>query len=789
MTIGRKLTLGISLIVLLVAGVALYAADLSRRALRASIEANAEHVASEAISEIERVLHDRAQGWRLLSRAPEFQKALRASNEQMSRRSRIQSWIDRADREWRDAAPGHPTSLARRISESPLSKLLRADAEAVERQAGYRVYGEVFVTNRFGVNIAQTGVTTDFRQDDEVWWKRARDRGIFVGDVDWDESSHSLATDLCIRVDDDHGRFMGVVKAVLDIGFANRILAAREGSSDSDWTLRLAGRTGRILQHTEGRPNAPVRVTLPGCLDRIAASATSGSFVCGTGRDGRIPVFTTWARMGPDSGLGWLVLRQSPAERAFAPIEAMSRSLIAVAVAAGAIAALLGILFSRSLSRRIQGLREVMREVGRGDLEVRVSLRGRDELRDLGESFNAMAADLRCAKEEASTAESAKTRFIANLSHEIRDPLTVAMGHAELLLDPSSSESQRREFAQTIRTSARQLIALVDNVVDLGSIESGQLKIEPTRFSPCALVGEVVDLMRGVAERKGLTLEARLLGPLPATIESDPLRLRQILVNLIDNAIKFTECGGITISVSLDCREDWPPALGLEISDGRSGIAPDRIDRLFYPFERIDGSIAGRTHGTGLGLAVSCLFAELLGGGVSVSSEPRHGSIFTVKIATGSLEDVERVEHPEDLDLLLRANQSDPAELGRLEGSVLIVDDEPLIQSLVQTFLEKAGAEVGVASDGFEGIERLRAGAPGGRPWDLVLMDLKMPRMDGWTAARRLREEGYTGPLIALSAVATCGVRARCLEAGFDDYLCKPIARAQLIGALRRYLS
>ncbi|MFQ5696773.1 MAG: response regulator [Myxococcota bacterium] len=784
MTIGHKLALAISLTALLVAGVAGYSIHLARRALRASIEANAERVASEAIAEIERVLHDREQGWRLLARSPEFQKALVASNEETERRPQLRSWIDAADREWRSADPLHPPSLARRISEAPLSKLLRAETDALERQEGYRVYGEVFVTNRFGINVGQTGMTTDFRQDDERWWQRAREQGIFIGDISWDESARSLSTELCIRVDDDQGRFLGVLKAVLDIGFARRTLADREGAAESGWTLRLAGRSGGVIDDPPDGSGAPIKVTLPGCLDRIAASASSGGFVCGGGGDGRVPVFTAWARMG---GLGWLVLRQSPVERAFAPIERVTRELIVGAGAALGIAVLLGLGLFRNVSRRIGNLRDAMGQVERGQLEARVTLRGRDEIRDLGESFNAMAGELKRAVEEARAADLARQRFIAHLSHEIRAPLSVAMGHAELILDPAAGSAERLEHARTIRRSTRQLIALVDNVIDLSSLESNRLTIERKCFSPCAVIGEVVEVMCGIAERKGLALEARLHGPLPARIESDPLRLRQILVNLIDNAIKFTRRGGVTVSAQLEEEKGRPSLLRVEVSDTGIGIEPDHLDRLFRPVDLAQASRSD-SGGEGLGLAISVLLADLLGGGIRVSSVPGRGSIFRVTVATGSLEGVERLESPEDLARSLHANRCQPATLGRLGGRVLVVEDDPLCQKLIQTFLEKAGLEVGVASDGAEGLERARSGTPSGRPWDLLLMDLKMPSMDGWTAARKLRESGYAGPLVALTAETLAGVRERCLEAGYDDHLRKPFSCAELIEAVRRQL-
>jgi len=287
---------------------------------------------------------------------------------------------------------------------------------------------------------------------------------------------------------------------------------------------------------------------------------------------------------------------------------------------------------------------------------------------------------------------------------------------------------------------------------------------------------------------KGLSLDARVEGSLPETILTDPTRLRQVLINVVGNAVKFTESGSVRIVVRLARADSDRPRIDFEVVDTGIGISPEGIDKLFSPFTQADSSMTRRFGGTGLGLAISKRLAEALGGDISVVSEPGRGSRFTIAVATGSLEGIAVTQR--------RAAEStgaeDPADRpavrpAALPYRILLVEDGPDNQRVISFLLEKAGAEVTLAENGEEALQKVQTAVDAQRCFDVVLMDMQMPVLDGYQATRRLRSDGYTRPIIALTAHAMEGDRAKCLAAGCDDYLAKPIERAKLYESVRAF--
>jgi two-component system CheB/CheR fusion protein len=383
-----------------------------------------------------------------------------------------------------------------------------------------------------------------------------------------------------------------------------------------------------------------------------------------------------------------------------------------------------------------------------------------------------IARSLSEAKRAAEEASLAKSDFLANMSHEIRTPLTAILGYGELL-QAHTTDPDNLACIDAIRRNGKHLVEIINDILDLSKIEAGMLRTEFVRISPGGVLRDVVDSLRVRAAEKGLTLDLTHDGPLPATIESDPTRLRQILLNLLSNAIKFTDHGGVKVTARLLAEQRL---LEVAVIDTGIGISAEQQAALFAPFTQADGSITRRYGGTGLGLAISKRLVELLGGNISVESTEGQGSTFTFLVATGSLDEV-----PLATESTLPAPQPLPP-LTRLTGRhILIVDDRRDMRYLIQTYLEEAGAAVTSASDGAMAVEIVREAHARGKSFDGIVLDMQMPVMDGFQAAPRLRAAGHTSRIIALTANAMKGDQERCLAAGCDEYLAKPVDRLRLV--------
>jgi PAS domain S-box-containing protein len=396
----------------------------------------------------------------------------------------------------------------------------------------------------------------------------------------------------------------------------------------------------------------------------------------------------------------------------------------------------------------------------------------------------------------AEAANRSKSEFLANMSHEIRTPMTAILGYVDLLSEAcarqcSVSHEGIGDPLEVIRQNAHHLLHIIDDVLDLSKIEAGKLTIEQMRCSPCRIVAEVASLMRVRAAAKGLTLHVAFDGPIPDSIQSDPTRLRQILLNLVGNAIKFTEVGSVRLAASLQETDQGDSMLRFQVVDTGIGMSEPTLNRIFRPFTQADTTTARQFGGTGLGLTISKRLAELIGGEVCVQSTLGQGTTFTVRVPTG----------PMDNAHLLDATECESATAPRetknsLEGRglprgcrVLLAEDGPDNQRLIAFVLRKAGAEVTIAENGRQAVDMALASGEENRPcpFDVILMDMQMPVMDGYEATRELRRLGYSGPVIALTAHAMSDDRRKCLDGGCSEYLTKPIDRQLLLQTVAHY--
>lgn len=403
-----------------------------------------------------------------------------------------------------------------------------------------------------------------------------------------------------------------------------------------------------------------------------------------------------------------------------------------------------------------------------------------------------LTQELKSARQEAVEANISKDLFLANISHEIRTPMTAILGYSEILMEQLEPGSQVK-MIDTIKQNGDYLLCLINDLLDLSKINSQKMTVELMCCSPAEILNNVEILLKVRAEKKQIEYLTEYDGAIPEYIQTDPTKLKQILVNLIGNAIKFTDEGSVRV-ISRYLTEGPSPCLEIKIVDTGVGITDDQLKKLFQPFTQADASMTRRFGGTGLGLTICKKLIEMLGGSISVNSISSVGSTFVLKVPVGNPEKLNLLQYDsgrqgqkEDADDL-------PADLtGNLKDHfgfsprILVAEDSVDNQNLISFILQKWQCELKMVENGKLAVEAALAAEEQGTPFDIILMDIQMPVMDGYTATRELRGAGYTRPIIAITAHAMTSELQGCLAVGCDSYTSKPINRKQLLGLICQY--
>ncbi len=450
-------------------------------------------------------------------------------------------------------------------------------------------------------------------------------------------------------------------------------------------------------------------------------------------------------------------------------------------------------LLDRLAVDRIAEIGRQCRRLGDGDLETPIRYDGADEIALLGRTMDEVRAkllDSRSAIEAQNSRlrqlDQLKSEFLARMSHEIRTPMNGIIGYSRLLQETQLG-SEQAEMLDTVVRSGESLLTILNDILDLSKVEAGRMEVEQIPCSPAAVLQEVARLFGQQASAKRIELRTELHPGLPSVVTGDPVRLRQVLANLVANAVKFTDRGAVTLRAApLASESPHQLRVQFEVEDTGIGIPASAMPDLFSPFHQADGSTTRRYGGTGLGLAISKAIVELMGGRIAVHSQEGRGSRFWFSVTFGVAADA-----PAPVQTVPVTAPPDPRESpspGRASARVLIVEDNPVNQTLTERILTRIGCAVEVAENGRIALDRVTGAA---QPFDLILMDCQMPEMDGYEATRAIRQmpgPAARTPIVAMTANAMAGDREKCLRAGMDDFLAKPFQLAELRAKVAQWI-
>jgi signal transduction histidine kinase/ActR/RegA family two-component response regulator len=714
-------------------------------------------------------------------------------------------------------------NVLRQLSRHPAIRSMDVAQQrpVLKRIAGvYNWFHLVCVVHPSGLSMARADDQEPKYYHDRNWFTEAlagRDEGVRQAVISKTTGLPGMTIGMPIRADD--GKVVGVVAVGMSLTrLSERVGAVSVGHSG---TTFVVDDRGLLVAHGHLSPSERLidYTDFPPVTALLRHNVTGNySF---TDPDG-----ARWMAYLVRVPNGWGVVSMQREADVLAEAGRIRVIGLSATVAATALVAALTWMLATQITRPVRALTNASELLAAGHWDVTVpdsagddtqlpTGRRRDELDRLSMAFNRMAvslqrsyrlieervaqrteqlrksnAELRDAREAAYALSRAKDEFLANMSHELRTPLTTILGYANLLTDPDLSAEQRTEHVGQVQRSARHLLAIINEVLDLSSIDAGRMTVVADRVDVTSAVDDAVASLRPRADEKKLSLAVVYDDGVPRFVRTDGRRLRQILINLVGNAIKFTENGSVIVHVRN--ADPLQTLIQFDVIDTGIGMTDQQMSRLFQRFSQVDTSPSRRYAGTGLGLVISKRLARMLGGDISVVSEPGAGSTFTLTIDRGEpfTDDAtaNAVINPSS------AAPTPPAVVGPVKGDlaglrVLLAEDVPMNRTLFTMILTRLGATVTAVADGQQAIDAYTTAArdPLGPP-DVVLMDMQMPVVDGYEATAQLRRAGVTTPIIALTAHARDSERATCIGAGCTDFITKPLDPAILVETIQRHV-